>query len=144
MNNILKYSLFLLLFPIFYACHDIDEGYLVTTNAEYTEGDTLVIRKIADKIKDKERIANQAPWATLPIVGLLGTNPITFDIYEVKASNGGNARIFREKDLSVRGLGRMEVQLYPEAPRGTYVVSLQVSAADHTALLEDIYTFIIE
>lgn len=134
----------LFLIPLFGSCYDMDEGYLMTEGAVYAEGDTLYIRKIADKILDRDRIEKQAPWATTPIDGILGTDPIVFRLHNVTATDGGNARIFSRKDLTVRGLGRMEVQLYPEAPRGTYTVSLEVSAADHTAVLEDIFTFIIE
>lgn len=134
----------LFLLPFFCSCHDIDEGYLMTEGAEYTDGDTLIIRKIPDKILDRDRIEKQAPWTINPIDGILGTEPIVFRLHDVKATNGGNARIFSRKDLTVRGLGRMEVQLYPEAPRGTYTVSLEVTAADHFAVLEDIFTFIIE
>lgn len=140
----IKYVLIFLSFSLFCACHDMKEGYLITKNAEYTDGDTLIIRKIPDRIKDKDKIENQSPWMTNPIDGVLGTNPILFRLSDVKASHGGNARIFRERDLRVRGLGRLEVQLYPEAPRGRYVVSLLVSAGDYTEVLDDAFTFIIE
>lgn len=135
------YLLFLL--PLFFGCHDMDEGFLIVENAEYLQ-DSLVIRKIANLTEDRNRLENQSPWVTDKIDGVLGTEPIVYSLYEVKAYDGGNARIFSKKDLTVRGVGKMEVQLYPEAPRGRYVVSLQVSAGDHTAILEDIFKFIIE
>lgn len=136
--------LFLLIIPFFCSCQDMNEGYLIVKNAVYVT-DSLVIPKIADKIVHRERIASQAPWVTEKIEGVLGTEPILYKLYAVKASNGDNAaRIFTLKDLTVRGAGRMDVQLYPEAPKGTYIVSLQITAGDYSAILEDIYKFIIE
>ena len=38
----------------------------------------------------------------------------------------------------------MEVPLKPEAPAGRYVVTLRVSNEDYSAMLSDIFTFIIE
>ena len=135
--------LILFLLPFFTACQDMEEGYLIVENAEYIQ-DSLVIRKIANLTDDRTRIENQAPWVTDKIEGVLGTEPILYRLHEVKASDGGNARIFSKKDLTIRGAGKMEVQLYPEAPRGRYIVSLEVSAGDYSAILEDIFKFIIE
>lgn len=136
--------LILLILPFFHSCHDMDEGYLIVKNAEYVI-DSMVIPKIADKIKHRERIENQSPWVTDKIDGVLGTEPILYKLHAVKASKGESAaRIFINKDLIIKGAGRMDVQLYPEAPKGNYLISLQVSAGDYTAILEDIYKFIIE
>lgn len=136
--------LFFLIIPFFCSCQDLNKGYLIVKNAEYVV-DSLVIPKIADKIVHRERIANQAPWVTERIEGVLGTEPILYKLHAVKASQGENAaRIFTLKDLTVKGAGRMDIQLYPEAPQGTYIVSLQITAGDYSAILEDIYKFIIE
>lgn len=56
--------------------------------------------------------------------------------------DGGDAEIFKQ-ELTVRGGGIMEVPYIPESPNGRYIVSLKVENDEYSAILEDVFTFVI-
>ena len=126
------------------ACHTTKVGYLRTDKASFNP-DSLVIRKELDKNDpiDQVRIKNQAPWVTTKLQGILGTPPINYRLLDVKASEGGDAEIFRQ-ELSVRGIGVMEVPLEFKAPKGRYLISLEAYNEDHSSAMHDVFTFIIK
>ena len=129
----------------FSACNDVKIGYLQTGSAEYFP-DSLIIRTVlGDDQYDENRIANNAPWVTNNISGVLGTEPLQYRLVSVKALDGteADAKVF-EGELAVRGCGKMEVPLKPAAPKGRYVVTLKVYNEDYSAILSDVYTFIIK
>lgn len=124
------------------ACHKTKVGYLKTLEASFAP-DSLVIRKILDPVTDAVRIENKAPWVTPRLQGVLGTAPINYRILAITASDGGNADIFLQ-ELTVRGIGVMEVPLYFQAPKGRYKVSLEAYNEDYTSAMNNVFTFIIE
>lgn len=128
------------------ACNDVKVGYLQTKDASYAPKDSLVIRKVlGDDKYDDNRLANNAPWVTGNISGVLGTEPLFYELVGVKALNGTEEEAaLLAKEITVRGCGKMEVPLKPEAPAGRYVVTLRVSNEGYSAILSDIFTFIIE
>lgn len=83
------------------------------------------------------------PWLTNAISGVLGTEPLHYEFVSVKAFDGGNADLF-SKEIVVRGNGRMEVPLRPTAPKGRYLVTIKVSNEGYSAVLPDVFTFIIK
>ena len=141
----MRNSLLLLLLCACWGCHDITVGFLQTENALYLP-DTLEVRRVLDpnRSPDKMMITSGADWASNQISGVTGTNPITYEITNVKASNGGDAALFLEQ-VSIIGGGRV---YFPskdiKAPDGTYVLSIRVSNPGYTAELEDIFTVIIK
>lgn len=92
--------------------------------------------------KHENIIQYKIPWMTLPIEGVLGTEPMSYSITEVKNENPENARLFRES-LSIIGGGRMYVAQDVEAPVGTYVVSISIKNEGQFTILEDVFTFIV-
>lgn len=132
----------------FMSCHDVKVGFLKVENAEYTPDSIVIPAKLVTAeenswVNDQVRIDNNSPWVTNKISGLLGTEPLKYEFVSVKASEGGDAELFA-KEIVVRGVGRMELPLRPAAPQGRYLVTLKVSNEDYSAILPDVFTFIIK
>ena len=146
MNFTKMKQIYLLLFGVlfFVGCHDTKIGYLKTENASYGI-DSLIIRKELDmtNVDDKNRVEKEIPWLTDNIQGVLGTAPIRYKLSGVTAPSVEAETIFL-KEFKVRGGGRMELPLYTELPVGRYVVSLYLSNEDYSAVLTDVYTFIVK
>lgn len=139
----MKNIFFLLLAMIMLsACHKTKIGYLQTSDASFVP-DSLVIRQVPDPVLDAVRIANNSPWVTARLQGVLGTAPINYRLLDVTASEGGNAEIFRQ-EITVRGFGVMEIPLKFNAPKGRYHISLEAYNEDHTSAMNNIFTFIVE
>ena len=125
----------------FFGCHSVTVGYLVTENAEYAPNEMNIPKEIPATYPNYSiRTANNSPWVTNVIQGVMGTQPINYEIAEVKASEGGNAEAFKA-ELKIRGAGLMEVPLYPEAPIGKYVVSIRIYNEGYSHIVNDVYTF---
>ena len=134
--------LFLVLVIACWGCQDMKVGYLRADNAGYLPNELEVIKTL-DPVEDGVRIANEAPWVTPKIQGVLGTSPLLFEFVSVKVSDGGDAEIFK-KEITVRGGGVMELPLHTVLPKGRYVVTLKVSNDGYSELLSDIYTFVVK
>lgn len=93
--------------------------------------------------KLENTIKYEIPWVTSPVEGILGTQPMSYSIGEVKNESLENAELFRQS-LSIMGGGIMFVALDLKAPAGTYIVSVVVENEGQRALLEDAFTFIVE
>lgn len=83
------------------------------------------------------------PWVTSPIDGVLGTEPLMYSIAEVSNEDAAKAELFR-KSLTIMGGGRMYVEQNLEAPAGVYKVSILIENEGQSALLKDVFTFIVE
>ena len=142
------YALFLVMVAMC-GCQEVKIGCLDVSNAQYMP-DTMLVRKELGVIvddwdlmrKDKQRLRTKAPWVSVQVQGVIGTAPIQYSLYEVKATSGGDAEIFK-KELKVRGGGILEMPFLPESPNGRYTVSLKVEAEEYSAIIEDAFTFVI-
>ena len=142
------YTLFLVIMA-FWGCQDVKIGCLDVSNAEYMP-DTMLVRKELGVIQDDWNIVRQdrmrlkvkAPWVTNQIQGVIGTAPIQYSLYDETATNGGDAEVFK-KELKVRGGGILEMPFLPESPNGRYTVSLKVEAEEYSAIIENVFTFVI-
>ena len=94
-----KVYLFLVLIISCWGCQDMKVGYLKAENAGYLPNE-LEVRKTLDPEEDAVRMANEAPWVTQKIQGVLGTSPLLFEFVSVKASEGGN---IQKRNYSPRG-----------------------------------------
>lgn len=119
-------------------CSEQEIGYMQTENAKYDPA-MMDIRLVLDEELDAYRIFNVAPWVSPKIQGVVGTNPMIFQIEDV-VSEDGDAEMFKAL-LTVRGGGRMEFPLVSDIPAGKYVVSLRVSNEGHTHILKNVFTF---
>lgn len=130
------------------ACHDVKVGYLRVESAEFFPDTILIPSKLVTAEEnpyknDQNRIDNNAPWVTNLISGVLGTEPLSYEFVSVRALEGGNEALFAE-EIVVRGCGQMQIPLKPKAPKGRYLVTLKVSNEGYSAILPDVFTFIIE
>ncbi len=136
-----------------WGCQDVKVGCLDTSNAEYSPDTMLVRKELATSLaeaggditiyrNDRNRKTREASWVTPQIQGIVGTAPLSYSLYEVRAMDGGDAEIFKQ-ELTVRGGGIMEVPYIPESPNGRYIVSLKVENDEYSAILEDVFTFVI-
>ena len=130
--------LFLAIFALA-ACEKPTVGFLDVKNAAFTP-DTLEIRTVLDPKKD----ANQAPWVSGAIQSVLGTDPKVYEFVSVTSTAGEEAASLFASELKVYGNSRMEVPLQPAAPKGSYRITLKVRNEGYSALLPDIFTFIIK
>ena len=127
------------------ACHDIPIGYLQTEEAKYIPNEMTIRRELdPTKSPDNQILRTGADWASTDIQGILGTNPIVYEVIDVKASNGGNTELFMEQ-IKIKGTGRF---IFPsegiKAPNGTYLISIRISNEGYSAEIPDIFTIIIE
>lgn len=125
-----------------WGCHDVKVGYLKADHAEYDPA-SVVVRKELDPVQDELRIQNNANWVSPKIQGVLGTNPLNYELVDVTASQGGDRDLFMQ-EVVVRGAGVMELPLYTKVPKGHYLVSLRVYNDDYSFMLKDVFTFIVE
>lgn len=123
-------------------CQDVTVGYLQTENAKYIP-DSLIIRRVLDEELDAFRIHNVSPWVSPRMQGVTGTEPLIFEILDVKATEGGNASLFKYL-LSIRGGGRMSFPLVSDITPGRYTVSLGIRNEGYHAEVKDVFTFIVE
>ena len=82
------------------------------------------------------------------IQGVAGTVPINYEYVSVKTAKGGDTQRFNEqvKKGNVLIQGGI-IQLFQagvkEIPNGTYTLTIRVYNEDHSALLKDIFTFVV-
>lgn len=90
----------------------------------------------------KDRIKYNVPWTSSAMEGILGTEPLIYEIMAVQNENPGNAAKFREY-LSVAGQGKLLVEQDFEAPEGRYVIDLKVSNEGRSKVFPKAFTFIV-
>lgn len=100
----------------------------------------LVEKQIADL---NNRILYKAPWTTSVIQGVLGTEPLMYEIAGVRNEKPENAEKFRHY-LTALGGGRLQVDQKVDVPAGEYVISVRVSNEERSKVFTDIFTFIVK
>ena len=123
-------------------CQDVTVGYLNTEHAKYIP-DRMEIRLVLDEELDAYRIYNVAPWVSPKIQGVTGTEPINYEIVEVKATEGGKADLFKQL-LSIRGGGRMSFPLVSDITPGEYTVSIKISNEGYEKEMPEVFTFVVK
>ncbi len=129
------------LFAFLASCSEHKVGFLNAETGEYTP-DTMLVKSVLDPDDDFIRIENKAPWTTSVIQGVLGTQQLHYSIVDVKATNGGDAEIFRN-ELTIRGAGVMSIPFEFKSPKGEYIVTIKIENESYSHTLEDVYKFII-
>jgi hypothetical protein len=124
------------------ACHDTEVGYLEAEDAIYVP-DSLVVRNTPDPVLDAIRIENDAPWLSNTIQGIIGTQPMSFHIVDVKGASEQDKSLIIEK-VRVDGGGRFWIPLDANLPVGEHIISLEVRNEGQTRVLKDIFRLIIE
>lgn|SRR3712207_368651 len=145
-TKFLGQALLSLLAMAFTSCNDIPVGYLQTENAAFTPN---VIQAYRNVPEGDPHVDNGAPWTSLRIQGVAGTNPINYEYVGVKVADGANAEAFTAevKKGNIKVMGGI-VQMFPQALKslsnGKYTLTLRVYNEGHSALLEDIITFDVQ
>lgn len=128
------------------ACSRIKVGYLRTTGASFTP-DTMFVYKKIDT--ESARYKNKAPWVSTRIQGVAGTNPINYEYVSVEASNGGDATLFHQLASKGRinvygGLVQVHQDAVEQLPNGNYTISIKVYNDEHSNLLSNIFTIVVD
>lgn len=127
------------------ACSKMPVGFLQTADATYAPNKIYAYHSVDEDSPQSKG----APFSSTQIQGLAGTQPLTFEFHSVKATKGGDEAKFLELvnkgQLLVRG---GLVQLFPDGakslPFGEYTLTLKVSNEGHSAILNDILTFVVK
>ena len=141
-----KLLFFVAIFMLLPACSRMKVGYLRTAGASFAPDSLNVYRNIDPS---SDRYINQSPWTATRIQGVAGTNPINYEYAGVSVSDGGDASLFnqvvKDKQLLVQG---GLIQLFQDGvkrlPNGRYKLSLRVYNEDHSDILKDVFTLIIQ
>ena len=128
------------------ACNTMPVGFLRTEGASFSP-DTLNVYH--NPHSSTPRYNDHRPWVSYRIQGVAGTNPINYELADVKATEGGDAEKF--KALAQKGLlkvdGGMIVLMQEgvaELPNsGRYTLSLRVYNDGHSQTISDVYTIIV-
>ena len=128
------------------ACNTMPVGFLRTEGASFSP-DTLNVYH--NPHASTLRYNDHRPWVSYRIQGVAGTNPINYELADVKATEGGDAEKF--KALAQKGLlkvdGGMIVLMHEgvaELPNsGRYTLSLRVYNDGHSQTISDVYTIIV-
>ena len=128
------------------ACNTMPVGFLRTEGASFSP-DTLNVYH--NPHSSTPRYNDHRPGVSYRIQGVAGTNPINFELADVKATEGGDAEKF--KALAQKGLlkvdGGMIVLMHEgvaELPNsGRYTLSLRVYNDGHSQTISDVYTIIV-
>ncbi len=128
------------------ACNTMPVGFLRTEGASFSP-DTLNVYH--NPHASTLRYNDHRPWVSYRIQGVAGTNPINYELADVKATEGGDAEKF--KALAQKGLlkvdGGMIVLMQEgvaELPNsGRYTLSLRVYNDGHSQTISDVYTIIV-
>jgi len=127
------------------ACNTMPVGFLRTKGASFSP-DTLNVYH--NPHASTPRYNDHRPWVSYRIQGVAGTNPINYELADVKATEGGDAEKF--KALAQKGLlkvdGGMIVLMQEgvaELPNGRYTLSLRIYNDGHSQTIDDVYTIIV-
>ena len=128
------------------ACNTMPVGFLRTEGASFSP-DTLNVYH--NPHASTPRYNDHRPWVSYRIQGVAGTNPINYELADVKATEGGDAE--KCKALAQKGLlkvdGGMIVLMQEgvaELPTsGRYTLSLRVYNDGHSKTIDDVYTIIV-
>ena len=128
------------------ACNTMPVGFLRTEGASFSPNTLNVYH---NPHASTPRYNDHRPWVSYRIQGVAGTNPINYELADVKATEGGDAEKF--KALAQKGLlkvdGGMIVLMHEgvaELPNsGRYTLSLRVYNDGHSKTIDDVYTIIV-
>ncbi len=127
-------------------CDKMDVGYLKAENAVYEPNIVTVSRNLNP---EDQHIVDGVPWTSGRIQGVSGTNPINYEIYDVKVSQGGDGEKFKEiiQNGDVRVQGSI-IQLFQtgvdKIPDGIYTLTIKVYNEDHFYILDEIFSFDVQ
>ena len=135
---IVTFSL-LLLFAAF-GCDKTTVGYLFTDNLSYTP-DTLEVKAILDPEEDEEQISGEIPWQGVPLEGVQGTAPISYEIASVQTTDG-NPEAGKQFQMVRKGV--IELPWNHTVPPGRYVIGIRVSNEGRSVVKDSVFSVIVK
>lgn len=103
------------------------------------ESSTITAREITDL---ENRISYKVPWVTAKMIGIQGTEPLVYEIVEIKNESAENAVAFGNY-LKIVGAGQMWVDQDFDVPAGRYVITVKVSNEGRSQVFTDAFTFVV-
>ena len=110
--------------------------------AEMGQDDPFVIEEQIVQLQNQ--VEKNTPWTTSTIGQILGTEPMRYYLECVRSDQGEDAAGDFASHVQVVGGGRIYVDMKMDSPAGKYFVSLRVENEGHTAVLRDVFTFIVK
>lgn len=92
----------------------------------------------------QNQIDKNTPWTTSTIGQILGTEPMRYYLESVRGDRGEEAAKDFASYVQVVGGGRIYVDMQVDSPAGNYWVSLRVENEGHSAVLRDVFKFILK
>ncbi|WP_141560882.1 hypothetical protein [Butyricimonas sp. Marseille-P3923] len=92
----------------------------------------------------QNQIDKNTPWTTATIGQILGTEPMRYYLESVRSDRGEEAAEDFASHVQVVGGGRIYVGMQVDSPAGNYFVSLRVENEGHSAVLQDVFKFILK
>ncbi len=128
-------------YPVFRIREQIERKIKALCQEAGMETPFTIAREL-EKLQKQQSL--DIPWTTSCIEQLLGTEPITYTLVNIRSDRGEAAAADFGRYLTVIGGGRMYVEARVNSPAGKYIVSLRVSNEGYSVVLPDIFTFILQ
>lgn len=90
----------------------------------------------------KNRIKYGIPWLSSNMEGIMGTEPLLYEIVEVKGDDPAEAAKLRD-NMTIIGGGKICVEQDFEVAPGRYPVTVRVSNEGRSKVFEEAFTFVV-
>ena len=124
---------------------EINPTYELYLGFGYSPDMIVNVLGIPERINEGEdyyRAKWGAPWTSVAIQGVLGTNPIYMEVRNITSQDGDPVKL--KEYLSVGGNGAFEVPLEHDIPAGSYKITLNVHNEGYSHDLVDCFTIIVK
>lgn len=102
------------------------------------------VTDLEDRIEELERrVKFNIPWTTSTIEGVLGTEPLNYEVVGVRNDAHPDAAVAFLSYVTMLGGGRVCVQQEVNVPAGEYVLTIRVWNEGRSCTLQDAFTFIV-
>lgn len=115
---------------------------IIETCADMGHDDPFTMEEQIKQLQNQ--IDKNTPWTTSTIGQILGTEPMRYYLESIHSDQGEKAAEDFASYVQVVGGGRIYVDMKVDSPAGKYFVSLRVENEGHSAVLRDVFKFILK
>jgi lipoprotein len=115
---------------------------IIETCTDMGQDDPFMLEELITERQNQ--IDKNTPWTTSTIGQILGTEPMRYYLESVRSDRGEEAAKDFASYVQVVGGGRIYVDMQVDSPAGNYWVSLRVENEGHSAVLRDVFKFILK